>query len=85
MTNFPMLFSVPNDANLAALAQSSGNDILFTASDGVTKLNHEIESYNSATGKLIAWVQVPTLSPTADTVIYVYYGNASASNQQNPT
>jgi RHS repeat-associated protein len=84
LTNFPMLSSV-TDSNLAASAQANGNDILFTASDGVTKLNHEIELYTSSTGHLIAWVQIPTLSPTADTAIYVYYGNASAPNQQNAT
>jgi hypothetical protein len=90
LTNFPMLLSV-TDANLESTAngggvgKSDGSDILFTASDGVTKLNHEIESYNPSTGQLIAWVQIPTLSPTLDTVIYIYYGNASASNQQNAT
>jgi hypothetical protein len=71
------------DSNLASSAQSSGNDILFTASDGVTKLNHEIETYTSSTGLLNAWVSVPSLSPTTDTIIYMYYGNGSASNQQN--
>jgi hypothetical protein len=85
LTSFPVLISLASDANLAASAESSGNDILFTASDGVTKLSHEIESYTSATGKLIAWVQVPTVSNTIDTVIYMYYGNAGAPNQQNRT
>ena len=67
------------DSDLAAHAQSTGNDILFTSSDGVTKLAHEIEIYTSATGRLTAWVKVPTLSTSADTVIYMYYGNASAN------
>src|SRR5438552_2739405 len=40
LTNFPVLISLPSDSNLATGAQSSGNDILFTASDGTTKLNH---------------------------------------------
>lgn len=82
-TNFPVLISLASDADLAAHAQSSGNDILFTSSDGVTKLNHEIESYTSGTGALIAWVQVPSVSSSSDTTIYMYFGNASASNQQN--
>ncbi|HTS73986.1 MAG TPA: DUF2341 domain-containing protein, partial [Gaiellaceae bacterium] len=43
------------------------------------------ESYNSSTGALVAWVQVPAVSTTADTTIYMYFGNASASNQQNAT
>jgi len=82
LTNFPVLVSV-TDSNLQASAQSNGNDILFTASDGVTKLPHEIESYTSSNGNLIAWVQVPSVSSTTDTVIYVYYGNAAAADQQN--
>jgi RHS repeat-associated protein len=85
LTNFPMAVAWASDANLASAAQSSGNDILFTLSDGVTKLNHEIEQYTSSSGKLAAWVQIPTLSYTTDTVIYMYYGNGSAGNQQQAT
>ena len=82
LTNFPVLVSI-TDAGLAANAQSSGNDILFTSSDGVTKLNHQIESYTSGTGVLVAWVKVPSVSSTVNTIIYLYYGNASAASQQN--
>ncbi|MFI5339006.1 MAG: DUF2341 domain-containing protein [Candidatus Methylomirabilales bacterium] len=85
LTNFPVLISLATDADLQANAQASGNDIFFTAADGATKLNHEIETYNSSTGQLVAWVQVPSLSNTTDTVLYMYYGNAAASNQQNVT
>jgi hypothetical protein len=60
-------------------------DILFTAGDGATKLDHELERYNAATGEVIAWVRIPSLSNTTDTALYVYYGNAGAANQQNPT
>ncbi len=84
-TNFPVLISISSDSDLAANAQSTGNDILFTSSDGTTKLNHEIEKYDSTTGQLIAWVKVPTLSSTTDTILYMYYGNSGASNQQNKT
>ena len=76
-----MLISLASDASLMSNAQASGNDILFTAADGTTKLNHEMELYNSASGQLLAWVQVPVLSP--GTVIYMYYGNATAGAQQN--
>jgi hypothetical protein len=84
LTNFPVLVSV-TDSNLQASAQSNGNDILFTASDGVSKLPHEIEKYTSSNGNLIAWVKVPSVSPANDTVIYMYYGNSSAADQQNKT
>ena len=56
---------------------------MFTAGDGTTPLNYEIESYSSTTGQVIAWVQIPSLSTTVDTLIYMYYGNPSATNQQN--
>jgi hypothetical protein len=83
LTNFPVLISIPNDANLQASAKPDGSDILFTASDGVTKFNHEVEFYSAATGQLIAWVQVPSLSASANTMLFMYYGNPSASPQQN--
>lgn len=82
-TNFPVLVSFPMESDLAALAKSNGTDILFTSSDGVTKLPHEIEKYDSTTGQLIAWVKVPQLSATTDTVLYMYYGNASAADQSD--
>ena len=72
-TNFPVLINLTSDSDLAAHARSNGFDILFTSSDGTTKLSHEIEKYTSATGELVAWVKVPSLSSTADTVLYMYY------------
>jgi hypothetical protein len=68
---------------LKTTAKADGSDIVFTAGDMVTKLNHELEQYNSGTGQVVAWVNVPAVSPVTDTVLYVYYGNPSAANQQN--
>ena len=90
LTDFPVLISV-TDANLKTTANGGkvgkidGTDIVFTSSDGVTKLNHEIESYSSTTGALVAWVRVPNLAPMTDTGLYLYFGNASAADQQNKT
>ncbi len=88
VANFPVLFSRTDSdfksvANGGKVGRTDGGDILFTSSDGVTKLNHEMEQYNAVTGAVTAWVQAPTLSPTTDTVLYVYYGYSSADNQQN--
>ncbi len=87
-TNFPVLIHSTADAwksqsNGGRVAEDSGYDILFTTSDGTTKLDHEIEKYDPATGELVAWVRVPVLSSSADTVIYMYYGNADAGDQSN--
>ncbi|MEE8264025.1 MAG: DUF2341 domain-containing protein, partial [Gammaproteobacteria bacterium] len=85
LTDFPVLVNLGSDADLAADAQPDFDDILFTSDDGTTKLNHEIEKYNATTGELVAWVKVPTLSSTADTVLYMYYGNGTIGNQENPS
>jgi len=84
LTDFPALVSA-TDTNLRDLAQADGDDILFTSSDGGTKLSHELETYTSGTGALVAWVKIPTLSNSANTVLYLYYGNGSCSSQQNAT
>jgi cysteine-rich repeat protein len=83
LTNFPVLVEF-TDTNLIGKTRADANDILFTLEDGITKLAHEIESYDASTGHLVAWVNVPSLSSTVDTIVYMYYGNADASNQQNP-
>jgi hypothetical protein len=88
-SSFPMLFSTTDTEfkytgfSGGKVASSTGADILFTSSDGLTKLNYERESYSSSTGNLIAWVQIPLLSATTDTTLYMYYGNPSAADQQN--
>ncbi|HUK38925.1 MAG TPA: DUF2341 domain-containing protein, partial [Methanomicrobiales archaeon] len=81
--NFPVLVSLTADPELATYAQANGNDIVFTAADGTTKLSHEIESYSS--GTLVAWVNVPLVSSSTDTTIMMYYGDPAAPGQQNPT
>lgn len=90
LSNYVLLFSVI-DPSLrhtsygGGVGKTDGTDILFTSSDGTTKLNHEIEYYASSTGQIIAWVQVPTVSASADTQLFVYYGNSGASDQQAVT
>jgi hypothetical protein len=90
LSNFTMLFSVTDPdlkstGNGGRVGKTDGTDILFTSSDGTTKLNHEIEYYSPTTGQLVAWVQVPTVSASLDTQLFVYYGNAAASDQQAVT
>ena len=83
VTNFPVLVSLTTDTDLQTKALASGNDILFTSTDGTTKLSHEIETYVSGTGQLIAWVKVLSISSAATTDFYMYYGNAAAASQQD--
>lgn len=83
-TDFPLLISLASDSDLSADAQTDGDDIFFTDSNGA-KIPHEIERYVSGTGELKAWVKVPTLSASTDTVLYMYYGNSTTTSQQNKT
>jgi hypothetical protein len=86
LTDFPMIIKITDGNNpLFGSAQPDGDDILFTASDGTTKLAHQIEHYDDtiSSEQLDAWVRVPTFYSGSSTVIYMYYGNASASNQED--
>ncbi|UCF61595.1 MAG: DUF2341 domain-containing protein, partial [Anaerolineaceae bacterium] len=80
--NFPVLISLTSDSNLANDAQNDGDDILFTSSNGTTKLSHEIESFNDSSGELQAWVKT-NLSSISDTELYMYYGNGSVGSQED--
>lgn len=82
LTNFPVLIHFTG-SDLSAHALTNGFDLLFTSSDGTNKLAHQIERFTSSNGVLIAWVNVPNLSSAIDTVLYLYYGNPAATNQQN--
>ena len=88
-SNFPLFLNttdplLANTANGGHVNSANGYDILF-ASDAacMKKLNYEIETWNGVTGQLAAWVQVPVLSHTNDTTIFVCYGNSSISADQS--
>jgi hypothetical protein len=84
--DFPVLISgtygyLATVANGGRVQSPNGYDIAF-ASDpsGNTRLDSEIETYDPATGRIVAWVRVPLLSASADTAIYVFYGNGAVSS-----
>ncbi len=88
LTNFPALIQTTDSSNdIFSDAQTDGDDLLFTSSDGTTKLDHEIEKFDNSSGneELDTWVEIPTLSSSTDTIVYMYYGNTSATSQQNGT
>jgi PKD repeat protein len=82
-TNFPVLIRYNDSDLIFPRAQADGDDILFTDSTG-NKLSHEIESFTSGTGALVAWVKVTSLSSTVNTTLFMYYGSPGASSQQSP-
>ena len=84
LSNFPVLVSF-DTSSIEANIQDDGDDLLFTGSDGSTKLSHEIELYDESTNTAKIWVKVPTVAGASNTTIYMYYGNASCSSQQDGT
>ena len=52
-------------------ALSNGDDFVITEKDGITKIPHEIENYDSATGTLVLWVKTPKVSDSARIEMFV--------------
>jgi hypothetical protein len=54
-------------------------DLCFFSDAGLTTpiSNFEIESHDGTAGTILAWVKIPTVSHTSDTVFYMGYGDAS--------
>ena len=82
LNNFPVLVSV-TDSDFTKSSDSEGRDIFFTADDGTTLLSYEIERFNSSTGEIIAWVDIPTLPAASTTDIYIYYNGPTTSTPSN--
>lgn len=88
LTNFPLLITfTSNDlrttGNGGHVTNNNGYDIIFTSDDCLTILSHEIESYTATNGNYRAWVRIPTLGASSNTIIHMYYGNSSVST--NPS
>jgi hypothetical protein len=77
-TDFPLWVSL-TDADIGARALADGSDIHFVA--GTTDLDFEIQTWTKATGRLDAWVQVPTLA--TGTQIAIRYGDAAAAHAED--
>lgn len=91
-TNFPAYIDSTIDAtglqlDLKTIANggllTSGKDYAFYSDiDGQTALDYEEETYVATTGALKAWVRIPTVSSSTDTVIYIFYGAPSVTTSQ---
>jgi Concanavalin A-like lectin/glucanases superfamily/Domain of unknown function (DUF2341)/NHL repeat len=85
---FPFLFNTTDPllattANNGHVTNPNGDDIIFTSDPaGQNVLSYEMEEYNPVTGQVIAWVQIPTLSHTQNTTIYMWYGNTNITTGQ---
>ncbi|MFX1324089.1 MAG: DUF2341 domain-containing protein, partial [Promethearchaeota archaeon] len=85
LIDFPVLISM-FDSDLHNKPQIDGDDIAFAID--FEWLDHEIElfnqNYNGTHAQLAAWIRIPILSPSVDTVIRMYYGNPYIDSRENP-
>ncbi|MCD4709247.1 MAG: DUF2341 domain-containing protein [Bacteroidales bacterium] len=88
LIDFPMLFSYTNKllkstSNGGYVSFPDGRDIRFTGPDPLTLLEYEFEYYDPVTGTLVAWVRIPFLSATANTEVFLYFGDPKGSPRWN--
>ena len=87
-SNFPVLVSLSGTtlktvANGGHVNRSDGYDIGFYSDSAHTsKYNWAVEYYDPVGGVLVAWVKIPTVSHTSDTVFYINYGNTTITTFQ---
>jgi len=90
LSDFPVLVylsnsSGRNDDDVSFIfdeLQSDANrkKIAVTTSDGITQCYVEIERWDTANEQAWLWVNVPTISNTSDTDLYLYYDSDRAEN-----
>jgi hypothetical protein len=83
LTYVPVVFVFSGFTNRDDIMSGSNYTIKFTNKDSVA-LSYEVESYNPATGQLIVWIKVDSLSTTQDTKLYMNYGSYKTEALDNP-
>ncbi|MBE3131381.1 MAG: DUF2341 domain-containing protein [Acidobacteria bacterium] len=84
LTDFPVEVPIvagsPASIAIGAHCLASGYDLRFTAIDGVTLLPYERKSFAVVAGEATGIFWVKTNVATAGTYIWLYYGNAAATD-----
>lgn len=83
LTNFPVMVKLTSTNFDFSKAQSAGQDVRFADSDGTTALSYEIEKWDNSGQEAIVWVKVPQVDVSNTDSIYLYYGNAAATDAQS--
>jgi hypothetical protein len=85
LSDFPVLVHLDSSNFDFSKARSSGQDVRFINPSATPQavLSYEIERWDSGNSVADIWVKVPSVSASADTELFVYYGNSGASDAQN--
>jgi hypothetical protein len=71
-----------SDVYLHEMCKPDFGDVRFTAADGNTQLDYWMESCNSY-NSAVFWVRIAEDLSSTDRTIYIYYGNAEATEASN--
>ncbi|HNW05545.1 MAG TPA: hypothetical protein PKI29_00875, partial [archaeon] len=71
LNNVPVTITL-TDEDLKNFANNDGSDLLFTLSDGVTKLKKKITDYDHETGELTVLLTIPSFNVGKDVNVYTY-------------
>ena len=87
--DFPVLVALQNQSlrsteNGGHVHDNDGADIFFTLDDGKTVISHELSSYDPEKGILDAWIRIPHLSCSENTVINLFYGGTGSGIKRPP-
>jgi hypothetical protein len=80
LTNFPALVVLSTNIsgfNYGDFQSLTNQDLRFTAADGISELNYEIESWNT-NGSSCVWLQVTNLVDT-NTSVWAYWGKSDTN------
>ncbi len=86
LTDFPVYVALSDlGSDFHTNVKSDGSDIVVTSSNGTTKLSRELVAIDTTgnTGEL--HFKAPSLSSSADTDFYIYYGYAAATEINDTT
>lgn len=78
LMNHPIVVRLTQDNFDFRKASIKGEDLRFTDSDGVTTIDHWIETYDADARMATVWVKLPALAASKN--IYLYYGNEGAED-----
>ena len=81
-TDFPVLIHITDTDLRDKVLNNSGYDIMFSDIN-YTRLDHDLESYDPATGELYVWVRIPILVNGTNTQIRMFYGNPQINTDQS--
>lgn len=82
VTMFPVWVDI-TDAQVMAGAQQSGSDLYFTDDTGAA-VPYEITHWDPNTGRLQAWVRLPSVTHSSGAKFYLRYGDTSAVPPPSP-